>query len=170
MKTLLVRIIASLISFAIGIAAVIVVPHVYNRDSTKVSAPEIPGDDTLDLIGTAWSPQPILPDQLKRDSNDDNTWRWLKKEIARYQNSAEPRSEQLTMRFEDGQRYEIWLQELYFENVQGECDFLRTRGLQPNPDHRYASLFVHGINQEFFWGGTIDLSEPGLLYFKGYRW
>src|SRR5437016_2271462 len=120
MKTLLIRIIASLISFAAGVASVIVIPRFQDRPAAAVSVPENTVAYAPDLVAAVRGRQSLPSAGLKPNSDDDKTWRWLKNEIVRYQNSAEYPRESIPMPVEDGHVYEVSLQEITGNNLKEE--------------------------------------------------
>jgi hypothetical protein len=168
MKTLLIRIIALLISFAAGVASVIVIPCFDDRPLATVSGPELTVAYAPDLIAAARHGQSITTAGLKPNSNDYETRGWLKDEITRYQSSAEYLRESIPLPLEDGHKYEVSFQEITGDNLKEELVFLQKSGVPLSPAHQYVWVWVTVDNIVCpSWSGVIDVSEPGLIFFEG---
>ena len=168
MKTLSLRIIVLLISFALGVTSVILVSRFYDRQTATIPARETPITSAPDLVAALRNTEPIFTDQFKKDSNDDKTWRWLKEEIARYQNSPEYVQRSLSLPLDDNYRYQISFEEITGDNFKPELQYWRSQGVQLRPDHRYAWFWVSVDNVVCpSWSGVIDMTDPGLIFFDG---
>ena len=119
---------------------------------------------TSELVSRALQTRTISTRRLRRNSNDEVVWRWLKQSIAEYpQNfvvlniSEAEHSYFVTLRTPGG---------LNQDYVNGHLKELGRPLLDPRK--RYAELIV---NQEGLgcpdWYGLIDLESPKLIYFEG---
>lgn len=134
------------------------------------SATEQKGEEwplTAPLVSRALQTRTISTKRLRRNSNDEVVWRWLKKSIGEYPQDWP------SLEIKESEHYFIVISKaevldpvlLKHRNMK-----LKTRNLPLlKARKRYAMLQVNEGNIECpSWAGLIDLEEAKLIYFEGH--
>ena len=122
---------------------------------------------TLDeVVSRSLQTHSFRTDKLRRNSNDEIVWRWLKREIAAYPQNW------VKLTISDTESYGVVLYPLKaveateLNHINKE---LNEKGLPPlEKDKRYLPIDVYqGDTICPSWAGFIDVEEPKLVYFLG---
>jgi hypothetical protein len=178
MRTILTRIVAAFITFALGIAAGVAWLRLHRHDSQPArinrSQPDKAQEEselplTSILVARSLQTRAVQTKDLKRNSSDEIIWRWLRQEITRYQSTPDYKRVSLVLPLKDEHEYELTLHQVNEEEFKSANQFLLREGLPPlKPERRYARVGIHLDNLICpDWGGYIDLEEPKLVFFRG---
>jgi hypothetical protein len=118
------------------------------------------------LVSRALQQHSFRSDKLRRNSNDEVVWRWLKESIAAYPQNW------VRLKIEDGESFGVVLNpmavlephEIVYYNRQ-----LKAKGLPIlDPAKRYLPINVYqGDIICPSWAGLIDVEETKLVFFEG---
>ena len=116
------------------------------------------------LVSRALQQHSFRSDKLRRNSNDEIVWRWLKESIAAYPQNW------VRLDISDQESYRVVLNpmiepsEIVYYNRQ-----LKAKGLPTlDPGKRYLPIDVyHGDIICPSWEGLIDVEEAKLVFFEG---
>ena len=172
-KRFLPRIAVALIAFVLAIFATSLWrSHVsrsrYIRSQVNAVIPqnEQPWPLKKEIVSRSLQSHSFRTNKLKRNSNDEIVWRWLKEAIAAYPQNW------VKLNISDSESYGVVLEppkvldstELKFYNRE-----LKEKGLPTlTKDKRYLPINVyHGAVVCPSWSGFIDVEEAKLVYFEG---
>jgi hypothetical protein len=118
------------------------------------------------LVSRALQQHSFRSDKVRRNSNDEVVWRWLKESIAAYPQNW------VTLKISDGESYAVSLnpmtvldpREIIYYNRQ-----LKAKGLPLlDPAKRYLPINVYHADIICpNWAGLIDVEEVKLVFFEG---
>jgi hypothetical protein len=135
---------------------------------TEVTAPIIEREWPLtkELVSRSLQSHSFRTDKLRKNSNDEVVWRWLKDSIATYPQNW------VKLNISDSESYEVVLYPLSVID-ESELDFynkeLEKKGLPLlEKGKRYQPINVYrGSIICPNWSGIIDVEEARLVYFAG---
>ncbi|HEX6733089.1 MAG TPA: hypothetical protein VF074_23910 [Pyrinomonadaceae bacterium] len=118
------------------------------------------------LVSRALQQHSFRSDKVRRNSNDEVVWRWLKQSIAEYPQNW------VRLKISEGESYGVVLypmtvlepQQIVYYNRE-----LKAKGLPTlDPSKRYLPINVsHGDIICPNWAGLIDVEEAKLVFFEG---
>jgi len=166
-KRLLLYTCIALCGFAFGVVAERLWKVSLHR-STEVTAPIIERERPLtkELVSRSLQSHSFRTDKLRRNSNDEVVWRWLKDSIATFPQNW------VKLNISDSESYAVVLDPLSVLD-ESELDFynkeLEKKGLPPlEKGKRYQPITVYRGNIICpNWSGIIDVEEARLVYFAG---
>ena len=135
---------------------------------TEVTAPitEKEWPLTKELVSRSLQSHSFRTDKLRKNSNDEVVWRWLKASIAAFPQNW------VKLNISDSESYQVVLYPLSVLD-ESELDFynkeLEKKGLPPlEKGKRYQPIDVYQGNIVCpNWSGIIDVEEAKLVYFAG---
>jgi hypothetical protein len=120
---------------------------------------------TTELVARALQTRVISTKRLRRNSNDEIVWRWLKQSIADYPQNF------VKLNISETEHYSVVI---YRARILSEYELTRINPRlkeQGRPllevGKKYAELQIQGNIACPDWYGLIDLDEAKLLYFEG---
>jgi hypothetical protein len=164
----------ALLAFVVGtIAATLWKSHYSRSQNSPLQAPALIAQGvepewplTKQIVSRSLQSHSFRTDKLRRNSNDEIVWRWLKESIAGYPQNW------VKLNISDGESYGVVLYplkvlestELNYYNKE-----LSEKGLPPLArGKRYLPLNVYQGNIICpSWSGFIDVEEAKLVYFVG---
>jgi hypothetical protein len=170
MKRSIIYISISAITFTvgtyIGTRAKRQLEHSPSQAITKKATEEEQWPLSKTLVSRALQQHSFRTDKLRRNSNDEIVWRWLKESIAAYPQNW------VRLKISDGESYGVVLnpmtvlepREIVYYNRK-----LEAKGLPIlDPAKRYLPINVyHGDIICPNWAGLMDVEEAKLVFFEG---
>ena len=121
---------------------------------------------TKEIVSRSLQTQAFRTEKLRRKSDHEIVWRWLRESIAAY-----PRN-WIKLTVSDQQTYEIVLYRLKTMDLEGLSYYNRELSEKGMPllreGKRYLPITVYQGNIECpNWSGLVDVEEARLVYFAG---
>lgn len=177
MKRFVLYIATALLSFVIGAIAA----TLWNPDPSRSQTPTVRSQTTTvitqavdeewpltnEIVSRSLQSRSFSTGKLRKNSNDEIVWRWLKKSIARYPQNW------VKLNISDSENYYVSLypikelesNDLHYPNIE-----LNQKGLPSLvKGKRYLPITVYrGGDICPSWSGFIDVEEAKLVYFVGH--
>ena len=141
-------------------------PPVHHRAVAVVQHNQEHWPLTKQLVSRSLQSRGFRTDKLRRNSNDEIVWRWLKESIANFPQNW------VKLKIVDGESYSVSFDPLTVlepSHLDYYNQELKKKGLPPlEKDKRYQPITVHqGSIICPNWSGLIDVEEAKLVYFEG---
>jgi hypothetical protein len=169
MKRLILHVGTTLLSFMVGAVAATLWKSHHNRSQTPTvitQAVEAERPLTKQNVSRSLLSRSFRTDKLRKNSNDEIVWRWLKESIARYPQNW------VKLNISDTETYSVVLdppKELDTAELNYLNKELNEKGLASLiKGKRYLPIDVYQSNIICpSWSGFIDAEEARLVYFVG---
>ena len=159
----------ALLSFVVGAIAATLWKSHQSRTQTPMNIAEAVEQEwplTKQMVSTSLQFHNFRTDKLRKNTNDEIAWRWLKESISEYPQNW------VKLNISESERYRVFLYprksldstELGYLNKQ-----LNEKGL-PSLLKGKRYLPIHVYQGDFIcpsWSGFIDVDETRLVYFVG---